>query len=478
MLAESVVSLFTAFYRGDDHVFGDHFSVFVLCPVNRFDDDFNDVACVDSVFRLVFGASRTVEKKPSYRTHVERKLTVLVDYPRNESDEGICRRSVDIDNRLEIGLYLENASELGIALIKQMVDLLVADENDLDLKRNRLGIRCCDNSVFEVCVHILDFYESVSDRAFQSGPCIVVFQNVIRLDYKKSAVRTVQGTRFQPREIGKKRIVVLFVFKVTDDVLESRVRLVNYGSSFQILVVDEKIDLVFLEIGNEGLHRIGLAFEKIAVSEKICKVVHRKFGNRIKIFAHTFILSVFFRKIVQRFGNYLLDCRPLQLAHLLLVFLFGFTILMEVCYEFFLKRTFVFPDFLFLFFVKRLVFLAVYRLSVNNRIKNETVFRRTEGEIKFCRLCLENAEAFLHRITVCLSDFGAEPFKILAFHLTRDLLDETFKKLIHILDELFSRSRLHKKHIGRIVVLEIENIKDIIRNRQMFRNILDIFYDI
>ena len=151
---------------------------------------------------------------------------------------------------------------------------------------------------------------------------------------------------------------------------------------------------------------------------------------------------------------------------------------MEVCYEFFLKRALVFPYLFLLFFVKRLVFFAVYRLSVNDRIQNEPVFRRTEGKIEFSRLRFKFIVTFLHPVAVSLSHFGAEPFKILALHLSRDLLDETVKQLIHVFDELFAASRLHEKHIGRIIILEIEDIENIIRNRKTFCDILDMLYHI
>ena len=151
---------------------------------------------------------------------------------------------------------------------------------------------------------------------------------------------------------------------------------------------------------------------------------------------------------------------------------------MEVGDKLFLKRAFVFPDFFLLSFVKRLVFFAVDRFSVDDRIENQTVFGRTQREIEFCRLCFEFVIAFLHRVTVTLGDFGAQPFEILAFHLPRDLFDEPFQQLIHILDELFAASRLHEKHFRRIVILEVEDIKDIVRNGKMFCQIFYIFDNI
>ena len=151
---------------------------------------------------------------------------------------------------------------------------------------------------------------------------------------------------------------------------------------------------------------------------------------------------------------------------------------MEVCDEFFLKRAFVFSYFFFVAFVKRLVFFFVYRLSVDYRIQHKTVFGRTEGKIEFSRLSFEFVITFLHPVAVSLSHFGAEPFEILALHLSRDLLDESLKKLVHILDELFAASSLHEEHVRRVVVLEIEDIEDIVGHRKMFRHILDIFYHI
>ena len=143
---------------------------------------------------------------------------------------------------------LEEVGEVRIELGEQVVDRAIADQDDLEIERHRLGFELRRRHEAEQLLDRLDASFLGVQGPFQGGPRKAEREDAMGVQDEVPAVRTMERAGLQEVEVGEQRAEPGLVLGATDQGLVRRVVLVDHGGPRVRGVSDEHVDLVAAEV--------------------------------------------------------------------------------------------------------------------------------------------------------------------------------------------------------------------------------------
>ena len=158
-----------------------------------------------------------------------------------------------LHGRVEIRLHLERLPEIGIVVVQEPVDVLVADHADLDAAGNRLGLEDGGRE-HEDRVVGLDFQDAVAEGSLERRPDARLLQHILGVQDDVAAVRADKGARLDPHVVcAPLPRAIHRLLDRAEEVLVAGGRLVDDGRPLCRRVVDQEVHSVLEErIGGLG----------------------------------------------------------------------------------------------------------------------------------------------------------------------------------------------------------------------------------
>ena len=136
---------------------------------------------------------------------------------------GVARKVV-----FEIGAaQLEMLAQLGIGRAKQEVEHPVAEQHDLHLQRNRVGLERDRVRQADEASDVLDRDLAAPQRALERRPTERLHQQAARVDEEIASVRAVQRAGLDEQEIGDEHAMGGDIIDAADQIAERRVQFLD-----------------------------------------------------------------------------------------------------------------------------------------------------------------------------------------------------------------------------------------------------------
>ena len=196
-------------------------------PVVGLAHDVGDAAELDRQLLAVVGQPRALVDDARNARRIERLQPMLLDDRRDQPRIGVVVLRGALDGVVEIGLHLEQAGEVRIERRQHVVELAVAEQHDLDVEGDRLGIERLRGD--EACRlrRLLDANLARLDGALQRLPGERRQQQPAGIEQQVAAVGLVQGAGLDQQEVGDQRAHLGEMLDPADQVAEGGIVLLH-----------------------------------------------------------------------------------------------------------------------------------------------------------------------------------------------------------------------------------------------------------
>ena len=150
---------------------------------------------------------------------------------------------------LEVSNHFEQLGEVGVVGLQQVIQLALADQDDLDVERDRHGV---ERHRVDQRQHLAERFDPNLARtqgAFQTLPGIRLHQQLVRVEDEIAAVGLVQCARFDEGEVGDQGAEVFDVLDPADEVGVGGVIGRHHRRAGEAVAIDQDVDLVAAETG-------------------------------------------------------------------------------------------------------------------------------------------------------------------------------------------------------------------------------------
>ena len=201
---------------------------------------------------LVRGLAGTPLHHPEHGVAIERPQRVLARQGRDERRVAapVLRRGRHLI--VEVSRDLEQLCELRIERAEQVIEQRLAQENDLHLKRGRLGIQRDRAGQAERLAQRFNAHAMCLERPFERIPHEGRAEQFIGVQYQVSAARPVQRTRPDQQEIGGQGAELRGVLHPPQQVVVGRVVLEHHRCPGGRAVVHQYVHPVAAERSRPG----------------------------------------------------------------------------------------------------------------------------------------------------------------------------------------------------------------------------------
>ena len=203
---------------------------------------------------------------------IDRQQVLVARYGGDEAREQLLVLGAAVEAVLEIGNHLEQIPEVRIVGVQQVVDEAVAEQDDLDVERDRLGRK--RYGAYEA-VHFADGFDADlprRQRALQRFPGERLHQQLVGVDQQIAAVCAMQRTGLDQSEVGPQCAELRDMVHAPDEVVVARVVLGYDRHPVSATVIDQHVYHVTPE--GRGLRGSGAGHgRRFAPGEEIVDVV-------------------------------------------------------------------------------------------------------------------------------------------------------------------------------------------------------------
>ncbi len=215
-----------------------------LRPESRLTHDVVDMRKARGQLALIFHQARAVFDHFAHGADVKVRQFFLFAAIADELRHFllILRRPGHLHGK--IGAHLEQLLELLVVLIQQIVRRWVANQDDLDIERNRFRRQagCGQNS--HLLPHLFDTDALIAQRLLERFPGQRLAQQAARVQDQVAAIGAMQCASFDLAEIGDQRAILRAHFHTTDQVEIRWIGLQNHGRALQPAVIHDHIQAI------------------------------------------------------------------------------------------------------------------------------------------------------------------------------------------------------------------------------------------
>ena len=233
----------------------------------------------------MFSGARRMFEHHGHRVSIQRVQTFALRQGREQPCEDclVLGRSRQIV--FEIGKNLEMLRQFGIEGSEQEIQQAIAEQNDLQLERNRIGLQRHRAGEAEKSANILDRDLAAPQRPLKRCPAERLLQHTPCVEQEVTAVGAMHRPGLDEAEIRQQRTVQGDILNAADQIAKRRVQFFNDRNRLVAVLSDEDIDLVAVE-GTSGSDFARFAAVILALEDEHGEVFDQIGANRLDVLHH------------------------------------------------------------------------------------------------------------------------------------------------------------------------------------------------
>ena len=179
----------------------DHRALGLAGPVVGFRQHVTDLIDQQRELAGVVGDPRGMLQQQRDAVARDRLEAVMRHDRRNQPSVQRLARGRAVDLVLEVGEHLEVLADLGIERHQQVVEQPTAEQNDLDVERDRVRLERHRAGQADETTDVLDPDLALAERALQRRPAERLHQQVAHVEQQEAAIGAMGGARLDLAEI-------------------------------------------------------------------------------------------------------------------------------------------------------------------------------------------------------------------------------------------------------------------------------------